>query len=78
VSLTVCAQCRWLTDEARRLDWWRWTCHHPDAALPEWTNHVTGQTVADPPFQLCRKINTQGNCPLYEASPSSVNPREKA
>lgn len=72
--MTICAQCKHLYTVAKSDPWWRWLCM--EAPLPAWTNHVTGQTVADPPYQRCSKINF-GDCPMYEEGFNSQSPKEK-
>lgn len=70
-GVTLCIECHWCPDDYKREPWWRWLCHHPDAALPAWLNPVTGQTVADPPFKRCKEINL-GNCPLFSPTEGEV------
>jgi hypothetical protein len=71
---TTCATCRFVKiypgDKER---WWAWACQC--APLPEWTNPVSGLTVADPPFQLCKKINF-GDCQGWQEGPTPIHPKE--
>jgi hypothetical protein len=71
---TICAQCQHVSTSARNEPHWKWLCLA--VPLPQWTNWVTGVTAADPPFQFCKKINTQGTCPLYEEGVNSLHPRQ--
>lgn len=68
--MTVCAKCKWLSDSAKSLPWYRWYCMA--RPMPDEINPVTGDGP-DPPYALCRYTNV-GDCPLFEAGPNVLNP----
>lgn len=71
---SVCAKCVFLHATAKSDRWWAWLCtRHP---LPQFFNPVTGETVADPPYQRCKKIN-DGECLDFEAGPNILFPKEQ-
>ena len=62
--ITVCKRCDHHYMGSKSEPYWRWLC--TAAPLDAWDNFVTGETVADPPYQFCKEINRYGNCPMYE------------
>lgn len=72
----VCALCRHLYIVSKGDAWWRWLCSQ--APREQEYNPVTGDTVADPPYARCREVNREGNCPMFDAGPNVLHPKETA
>lgn len=70
---TVCAKCGNLFVVNKNDPWWRWLCIK--APIQQQFNPVTGLTVADPPYRLCKLLN-YGDCEMFEVGPNSLKSRE--
>lgn len=70
---TICKQCTHLHSEAKRDHWVRWLC----SAFPieVHTNYVTGESTE--PYALCRSINKDGNCEMYERGHNIFNMKDE-
>ena len=68
--MTICAQCKWLSDSAKGTAWTGWRCV---AAPTDEINPVNGEPFV---YQLCRFLN-KGACPAFEAGKNSLT-REEA
>lgn len=68
---TVCTKCKNLFVVNKSDQWYRWLCMAKKREQE--FNPVTGDTVADPPYELCRYIN-YGGCIHYEAGVNSLSP----
>jgi hypothetical protein len=71
---TVCAKCQHLYIVNKNDAWYRWLCMK--APLPKLFNYVTGETVADPPYSFCRRIN-EGDCQDFEEGVNALHPADK-
>lgn len=68
----ICRQCRHLFVVNKGDSWWRWLCMK--APMPARWNPVLGETIADPPYALCRYTNS-GDCEHFEAGFNQLNPK---
>jgi hypothetical protein len=71
-ATTFCRDCRHLWIASKGDGWWKWMCMK--APLPMWTNPVTGNTAADPPYHSCKRLNS-GDCTEFEAGHNQLNPK---
>lgn len=67
--MTLCKDCRWLSDTAKGQHWVRWTCAQTQNHQ---VNFMTGEIE---PYILCRFVNDAGDCPMFEAGPNCLNPQ---
>lgn len=71
-TATICATCKNLYVVGKTDHWFRWLCYAKKREAE--FNPVTGETVADPPYDYCRHINF-GMCVHYEKGPNSRQPQ---
>ena len=68
--IAICAKCRFLSDTAKGLHWTRWHCMQ---APNDEVNYVSGEVEA---YHLCRFINKNGQCSMFEVGANALNPKE--
>jgi hypothetical protein len=68
--IAICARCRWLSDTAKGMPWTRWYCMQ---AVNDEVNYVSGEVEA---YHLCRFVNKNGACSMFEAGPNCLKPKE--
>jgi hypothetical protein len=71
----VCKQCVHVHAHAKSDPRHRWMC--VKRPLKAEYDPVTGEDLADPPYQFCRFLNLRTHpCELFEAGPNVFSPKE--